>query len=59
MKGDKHMSEHADPNRVYETLANLIGMREGVRIDVVSIRPKPPDADGGPPGERRPEEASA
>lgn len=53
------MSEHVDPHRVYETLANLIGMRENVKIGIVSIRPKPPDADGEPPGERRPEEASA
>ena len=54
------MSEHADPNRVYETLANLYGLREGAKIDIVSIRPKPPDSENvQSPDKCRPEEVGA
>lgn len=60
MKGDKHMSAHADPHRVYETLANLVGTREHAMIDIVSIRPKPPDmANDREPDQCRPEEVGA
>lgn len=52
------MNPHADPVKVYEALARILELRENVRIRV-TVRPKPPDADGEPPGERRPEEASA
>ena len=60
MEGDKHMSAHADPHRVYETLANLYGLREGAKIDIVSIRPKPPDTAKDPSSDEcRSEEVSA
>lgn len=54
------MSAHADPHRVYETLANLVGTREHAMIDIVSIRPKPPDTENvQSPDKCRPEEVGA